>query len=289
MDTSRPATIDPVTSRKALPERKRHHRSPELKRQIVEETLAPGASVARVARAHGVNANQVFGWRRQYHQGLLEAGKGGMPGVAGGTHDPSTGTGQRDSRTSNPLGDGSDRASQRKAASHRRGGYRNPARGPERVAGMIGLAAGTRIWIVAGVTDMRRGFVGLSGMVQTALEENPFSGQVFVFRGRRGDLIKMLWWDGDGLCLFAKRLEPGRFIWWQASLLLVQILVFVFDGVFRIVRSDAFTMDGSYLDLEPLDERLPLPLLPATLSAFPVSSPPAYLQLMGRGCKSGWW
>jgi len=69
------------------------------------------------------------------------------------------------------------------------------------------LAAGTRIWIVAGVTDMRRGFVGLSGMVQTALKENPFSGQVFVFRGKRGDLIKLLWWDGDGLCLFAKRLE----------------------------------------------------------------------------------
>ena len=74
---------------------------------------------------------------------------------------------------------------------------------------MIGLAAGTQIWIVAGVTDMRRGFTGLSGMVQTALEQNPFSGQVFVFRGKRGDLIKLLWWDGDGLCLFAKRLERG--------------------------------------------------------------------------------
>ena len=82
---------------------------------------------------------------------------------------------------------------------------------------MIGLSPGTRIWIVAGVTDMRRGFVGLAGMVQTALEENPFSGQVFVFRGRRGDLIKVLWWDGDGLCLFAKRLERGRFIWPQAT------------------------------------------------------------------------
>jgi transposase len=54
-------------------------------------------------------------------------------------------------------------------------------------------------------------------MVQTALEENPFSGQVFVFRGRRGDLIKLLWWDGDGLCLFAKRLERGRFLWPQAT------------------------------------------------------------------------
>jgi transposase len=65
---------------------------------------------------------------------------------------------------------------------------------------MIGMPAGTRIWIVAGVTDLRRGFTGLSGMVQTALAENPFSGQVFVFRGKRGDLIKVLWWSGDGLC-----------------------------------------------------------------------------------------
>jgi len=82
---------------------------------------------------------------------------------------------------------------------------------------MIGLAVGTRIWIVAGITDMRRGFVGLSGMVQTTLQENPFSGQVYIFRGRRGDLIKVLWFDGDGLCLFAKRLERGKFIWPQAT------------------------------------------------------------------------
>ena len=82
---------------------------------------------------------------------------------------------------------------------------------------MIGLPAGTRIWIVAGMTDLRRGFVGLSGMVQTTLEENPFSGQVYIFRGKRGDLIKVLWFDGDGLCLFAKKLERGRFIWPQAT------------------------------------------------------------------------
>ena len=82
---------------------------------------------------------------------------------------------------------------------------------------MIGLPAGTRIWIAAGVTDLRRGFTGLSGMVQNVLKENPFSGHVFVFRGRRGDLIKLLWWSGDGLCLFAKRLERGRFIWPQAT------------------------------------------------------------------------
>ena len=82
---------------------------------------------------------------------------------------------------------------------------------------MISLPAGTHIWMVAGVTDMRRGFIGLAAMVQTALQENPFSGHVFLFRGRRGDLVKLLWWSGDGLCLFAKRLERGRFIWPQAT------------------------------------------------------------------------
>lgn len=82
---------------------------------------------------------------------------------------------------------------------------------------MIALPTHTQIWIVAGLTDLRRGFTGLSGMVQTKLEQDPFSGHVFVFRGRRGHLIKVLWWDGDGLCLFAKRLEHGRFVWPQAT------------------------------------------------------------------------
>ena len=82
---------------------------------------------------------------------------------------------------------------------------------------MIGLPAGTRIWLVAGVTDMRRGMDGLAAIVQSALAENPFSGHVFIFRGRRGDLVKRLWWSADGLCLFAKRLERGRFVWPQAT------------------------------------------------------------------------
>jgi transposase len=82
---------------------------------------------------------------------------------------------------------------------------------------MIALPAGTQIWIAAGVTDLRRGFTGLSAIVQTTLEKSPFSGHVFIFRGRRGDLIKVLWWDGDGLCLLAKRLERGRFIWPKAE------------------------------------------------------------------------
>ncbi len=60
-------------------------------------------------------------------------------------------------------------------------------------------------------------FDGLSAQVQTVLHEQPFSGHVFIFRGRRGDIIKCLWFDGDGLCLFAKRLERGKFIWPHAT------------------------------------------------------------------------
>lgn len=82
---------------------------------------------------------------------------------------------------------------------------------------MIGPPAGTRIWLAAGFTDLRRGFDGLAALVQTRLDADPFSGHAFVFRGRRGDRIKILWWDGDGLCLFAKRLESGRFVWPQAT------------------------------------------------------------------------
>jgi transposase len=79
------------------------------------------------------------------------------------------------------------------------------------------IAAGTRIWLAAGMTDMRKGFTGLGALVQNALASNPFCGHLFVFRGRRGDLVKMLWWDGTGLCLMAKRLERRRFIWPHAQ------------------------------------------------------------------------
>ena len=82
---------------------------------------------------------------------------------------------------------------------------------------MISLPGGTRIWLAAGITDMRRGFDGLAAIVQEKLAADPFSGHVFIFRGRRGDLIKLLWWDGVGCCLFAKRLERCRFSWPQAT------------------------------------------------------------------------
>jgi len=78
---------------------------------------------------------------------------------------------------------------------------------------MIGLPSAARIWLAVGRTDMRKGFDGLAAAVQERMAQDPFCGHLFVFRGRRGDLLKVLWWDGQGLCLFAKRLEKGRFVW----------------------------------------------------------------------------
>ncbi|MET0472617.1 MAG: IS66 family insertion sequence element accessory protein TnpB [Xanthobacteraceae bacterium] len=82
---------------------------------------------------------------------------------------------------------------------------------------MITLPAGMRVYIACGVTDMRRGFDGLAAQVQTVLKLDPHNGAVFVFRGKRGDLVKALMWDGQGLCLYAKRLERGRFVWPKAN------------------------------------------------------------------------
>ena len=64
---------------------------------------------------------------------------------------------------------------------------------------------------------MRAGVNGLAAEVQPALDDDPFNGHVFVFRGRRGNVVKVLWSSGDGLCLFAKRLERGYFVWPQAD------------------------------------------------------------------------
>ena len=78
---------------------------------------------------------------------------------------------------------------------------------------MIPAPSGARVWLASGRTDMRKGFDGLALLVQETLKRDPHGGHLFVFRGRRGGLIKVLWHDGQGLCLFAKRLERGRFIW----------------------------------------------------------------------------
>jgi transposase len=78
---------------------------------------------------------------------------------------------------------------------------------------LIPVPANTRVWLAAGVTDMRKGFAALAAQAEAVLQQDPFGGHLFVFRGRRGDLVKVIWWDGQGACMFMKRLEKGRFVW----------------------------------------------------------------------------
>ena len=79
-------------------------------------------------------------------------------------------------------------------------------------------ATGTvRVWLATGHTDMRKGFASLAVLVQQTLRQDPFAGHLFVFGGKRGDLVKVIWHDGHGACLFTKRLERGRFIWPAAN------------------------------------------------------------------------
>ena len=100
---------------------------------------------------------------------------------------------------------------------------------------MIPVPSGMRVWLAVGRTDMRRGMNGLALQVQETLQRDPFAGDLFVFRGARGDLIKILWHDGLGLSLYAKRLERGRFVWPAVSGGSVSIsaaqLAYMLDGI----------------------------------------------------------
>lgn len=103
---------------------------------------------------------------------------------------------------------------------------------------------------------MRKGFNGLSALAEKVLSEDPFSGHLFVFRGRRGDLLKVVWWDGQGACLFSKRLEKGKFVWPAAK-----------DGKINVTPAQLSML------LEGIDWRMPKrtwqPLTTGNLSTNP--------------------
>ena len=82
---------------------------------------------------------------------------------------------------------------------------------------MLTLGSSMRIYLHAHPTDMRKSFDGLMAIVQGEFGQDVRGGDLFVFINKRADRLKALWWDGDGLCLFAKRLERGRFIWPRAE------------------------------------------------------------------------
>ena len=100
---------------------------------------------------------------------------------------------------------------------------------------MIPMPSGVRVWIAAGHTDMRRGMQGLALQVQEQLKRDPHGVDLYVFRGRRGDLAKILWHDGVGLSLYAKRLDRGKFIWPSAKEGVVSIsaaqMAYMLEGI----------------------------------------------------------
>ena len=164
----------------------------------------PGASVALIAREHEVNANLVFKWRRHYREGQLGPVAHQVTLLPVNLSKAPTPSAEE----AMPL--------------------------PSSPGGLV-VECGRVTLRIEGVPDPQTcnwscsrccddcpahrdshldrgwshrhaaGFDGLAALVQTQLEADPFSGQIFVFRGRRGDRIKLLWWDGDGLCLFCKR------------------------------------------------------------------------------------
>jgi transposase len=79
------------------------------------------------------------------------------------------------------------------------------------------LPPSAKIYLSLAPCDMRKGFDGLAAQVRNILQLDPFSGAIFLFRGKRGDRLKALVWDGSGLCLYAKRLNRQKFVWPRAS------------------------------------------------------------------------
>jgi transposase len=110
---------------------------------------------------------------------------------------------------------------------------------------MLSIAAGTRIFVAAGATDMRKGFDGLQGVVTSVLEQDPLSGHLFLFINRRCDKLKILYWDGDGLAIWYRRLEQGTF----------QMPAIADDRKSAELRSDELTMLLRGIDLDSVRRR----------------------------------
>lgn len=165
--------------------------------------FAPGAVVADVARQFEVSTSLIYKWRQQ-----------ALPGAHGCVFPCRYADGNRSCCAAGHDGDYC-RVVQRCAVKDRFAGFGCVGDGDPAGVAMIPIASGVRIWIATGHTDMRRGMRGLAVQVQEGLGRDPFAGDVFIFRGRSGSLIKAIWHEGLGLSLYAKRLDRGRFTWPQ--------------------------------------------------------------------------
>jgi len=203
----------------------RRHWATEINRRIVREAEKPGAVKQQVAERHGVHVSALNRWRTEFASESSGARKAArrarlVPVRVSKAHTsrapirplPATMamTGTDIMEVAFPAGQrvAIPRCRQRRCVAHGAAGA---------LAVLMGLPSGSRIWLAAGVTDLRKGMDGLSALVQTALQESAYSGHIFVLRGRRGDKVKVLWYSGDGVCLFCKRLSDGRFVWPQTQ------------------------------------------------------------------------
>jgi transposase len=122
---------------------------------------------------------------------------------------------------------------------------------------MIPVPSGVRVWLAVGRTDMRKGMNGLALQVQQVLGRDPHAGDLYVFRGARGDLIKIVWHDGIGMSLYAKRLERGRFLWPSPADGIVAIsasqLAYMLDGNRLAKPGSRLASGGCRLSLRPID------------------------------------
>ncbi len=103
---------------------------------------------------------------------------------------------------------------------------------------MIGPTGAVRVMVATRPVDFRKGAEGLAALVREMMGADPFSGTVYVFRAKRADRVKLVFWDGTGVCLFAKRLEDGEFRWPKVQ-----------DGVMRLTAAQLAAL------LEGLDWR----------------------------------
>ena len=162
---------------------RRRRWSREAKARIVLESQQPGAVVSEVARQHGMTPQQLFGWRREARNGV----------ASGDAHDSRRSV----STAFAPIV------------------VAEAGSGAEGGEGNVVIAPGNSVQVLVATkpVDFRKGADGLAALVQESLSSDPFCGAIYVFRAKRANRVKLLCWDGTGICLFAKRLEEGHFRW----------------------------------------------------------------------------
>ncbi len=179
--------------------------------RIVEESLQGFRQGSATARRYGLSRSLLTAWRRQYRSGLL-SGSAPTTFVRLSISPPAA----TSSEVVSPPRSEDDKTIEIGLRNGRRLtilASLDPTILARRGWVMIAFPAKVKVWIAGGVADMRRGMNSLALNVQQGLGRDPRGGEVFRFRERKGDLVKVLWHDGVGMSLYIKRLEAGKFIW----------------------------------------------------------------------------